>query len=285
MGGLSGRRQRSQRELDSKRNPTNEDGVLRSDELPTPIGRATHSGELRQHNSGLIHQQAKRDSFSYALLPDVGHAELVQVQQHHSEGNVSARRDKCAGGSILKKGTSTRVVSVSSNSEGAIQDMGDSPDRSIRQQPIKEAADVLYEGVGLPSLRNRCNVDRLDRAGGICIYTRTTDSKNSSKGARDRYEDDPHSSQLGKQIVIDRSRAHRRRSSNASRKTLTTKAAKSRRLSSTTRTSKALAWMINGVRYEREAFERELQSSSQVMSETARSRIFFLQNQNVHLLL
>ena len=247
VGGLSGGRWRSQRELDSERDPSthkrpgNEGRVLRSDELPTPIGRATHSGEVRQHDSGLIHQQAGWNSFSDTLLPDMGHAELVQIQQHHSESNVSARQDECAGGSILKKGESTRVVSVSSNSKSTIQDMGDSADRSIRHQPIEEAADVLYEGVGLPSVRKGCNVDRLGRSGDICISTRTTNPKNSSEGERDQHEDDPHSSQLGKQIVVDRSsRAHHRHSSKASRKTSTTKAARSRRLSSTAGTSEAL---------------------------------------------
>ena len=192
-----------------------------SEVLPGNVECGGHyTSQERQHDGSNVCQQARGDQIVHAMFSDMGPAQLVQGSQPEVDGSLRTGGEECSGGPLFPERTSPRMVLMPSGSGRSVSTMGAAPGGSVREPVQQQVAPILLSGERSQRGGARCADDELGRDGGIRVSAAAPHKEGAFEGKTLENQDDPDSSQLGKETVDVHAHgpSHRRSSSSAGKR-------------------------------------------------------------------
>ena len=113
----------------SSHQPTRTEGSFSGSAiLPIRLQRQSSPYRLRQHLSGVLHQQTGRHKISRTLCSNVENTHLVSPKQCHTQSKTRTGLTQCNSGRPLKEETdpASRVVPISTDLQTNFQALGES---------------------------------------------------------------------------------------------------------------------------------------------------------------
>ncbi len=158
-----------------------------------------------QFNGGLIHQTPGGDTFITPFPADARAVPVVSSQEHFSQSSIHPRKEECSGRFSEQKGPSSpdRVDSESPYIHSDPQTIPISRGRSVCDLQESQVADICQSIPGRSGMGDRCNDSGLVRSGGLCIPTKSSDSRNPGQNHKDpRLSSDSCSSSLANPDLV-----------------------------------------------------------------------------------
>ena len=143
--------------------------------------------DVRQLDGYGVRQQAGRDGLPLPLLIGESASEVDGESRHLPRCEVSSRAVQCSGRSPQPSGSGyrDRVVSPPADGKGPSSSLGFAVDRSVRNEPQREAPPILFPCPGSPG-RLRGHVSSpLGRPGRVRVSTLSSRRKGGGSGQRD----------------------------------------------------------------------------------------------------
>ena len=145
------------------------------------------SASLRQFDSGVVYQQARRNEVVQPLSFDVGVTPVVPGELDCFESGTYSRETEYFGRRFEPRensNTFNRVEFESGNSEHFIQNISNSKSRSVCNKREQETTSLLFPLSGPGSNSFGCTQYRLDRDVGLCLPTSNINSFGSQENSR-----------------------------------------------------------------------------------------------------
>ena len=126
---------------------------------------------LRQHLSGVIHQQTGRNKISGPMLTDLENSYLVPQQQGNTQSKARPGLTQCYRGRPLQEEPDpvNRVVPFASNIQENLQNMPESPSGPVCNQPEQKAPPLCLSDSRPSGLGSRCPEHPMGKPGCICL--------------------------------------------------------------------------------------------------------------------
>ena len=141
--------------------------------------------EVRQLDSGVVHQETRGHSVSNSVHRGVEVAEVVQRAQCVVEAEAHRRNPEHYGRpTVQAQGGTNGVDTVSSSGRVGVLDFGKTTDRSVCNRTESPAANFLQQIPGTRVLSSGRSGNELGRNLGVCVPTNSVSSKSTTQGAR-----------------------------------------------------------------------------------------------------
>ena len=159
----------------------------------------------RQHNSGLLHKQARGYEVRLSLCPPMETSVLVPSQRDNFEGKAHSRSLECDSGQTFQAQSSdtNRVVSLSTGIQLLVFQMGP-PASGLVCDPVQsQTFPVCVTGAGSGSLGSGRLESTLGTFGGVSLSSSLPDSPSNLKvKGSGLSQDDPHCPGLAKHALV-----------------------------------------------------------------------------------
>ena len=132
----------------------------------------------RQHNSGLLNQQARRNTFSQTMCRGMGDPPMVPRTRCYYQSLTYPRQIQCFGRSCIQNGqTSQNRIGIGSIScELHFQNAQLSQCESVCNKFQSQTPILCISSSGQSSLRDRCIINELESSPCLCISSINPDT-------------------------------------------------------------------------------------------------------------
>ena len=164
----------------------NESGSVGIGTFQTTCQESVCSASLRQFDSGVVYQQARRNEVVQPLSFDVGVTPVVPGELDCFESGTYSRETEYFGRRFEPRensNTFNRVEFESGNSGRFIQNISNSKSRSVCNKREQETSSLLFPLSGPGSNSVGCTQYRLDRDLGLCLPTSNINSFGSQENS------------------------------------------------------------------------------------------------------
>ncbi len=172
--------------------------------IPTISGGFYSCCNVRQHDSGIVPQQTGGDTFQDPVLEHHSSSRLGRRSSDHNKINLCTRSTQCNSGRSQSQESNTKagMVPSSSSIQANMQGMGDTNDRSLRDEPQSQAASLLFSSSRRSSTGIRCNDTQLGRNDSIRLPSYQPHKSNSEQDYTGQSRSHSDSSSLGKSSLV-----------------------------------------------------------------------------------
>ena len=169
-------------------------GDASSVQLPETVSRCgkeqAYSPPLRQHDSRILHKQARGHSLATPVLASLAPASLVPGERGASEGSPPGRSQEHSRGlSVSQGGFPGGVVSSQGSNGGHFRDTGQTTCGPIRCKGERQTANVLLVESGPAGAGDGRSGIRLDKVVRICIPPNLPDTESPAEDGRGEVPD------------------------------------------------------------------------------------------------
>ena len=132
----------------------------------------------RQHNSGLIYQQARRNTFSQLMCGSMENPPMVPKTSNYSQDSTYPRQIQCFGRQAIenRQSNQNRVGIGSIDSEFNLPNVQLSQSGSVCDTFQSQTSTLCLSSSGQSSFCNRCILHELGQSSCLCISSNNTDS-------------------------------------------------------------------------------------------------------------
>ena len=158
--------------------------------------------KVRQHNSGQLHKQTRRDQITSTLHANMGVVPVGNITRDIPESHPSGGLSEQSGGQTEQTGSSwQRVGSETISSSSPVQEMGRANDRSICDHGKSQSESILFEKCRTRSGAGRCPNDVMGQYPGICLPANSPDTQSPGQGKSTQVHSNSGDSLLAEKVV------------------------------------------------------------------------------------
>ena len=132
----------------------------------------------RQHNSGLIYQQARRNTFDQFMCGSMENSPMVSKTSDYSQDSTYPRQIQCFGRQVIenRQSNQNRVGIGSIDSEFNLPNVQLSQSGSVCDTFQSQTSTLCFPSSGQSSFRDRCILHELEQSSCLCISSNNTNS-------------------------------------------------------------------------------------------------------------